>query len=351
MPTTYAIIKGNEYMDATLYTGSNTTNTIVNAGVFQPDFVWVKGRSAATSNILQDSVRGAGKSLVSNSTGAETGTTGDLISSFNSNGFTVNINLNGGTDPSTDLNGTTYVGWQWAANQGANVTNTTGTITTTVSANTTAGFSIIKYTGNNTAGATIGHGLGVAPQLVIARRYNAALDWVTWHTSIPASQYLYLNTTAAAATDNTYWNSTAPTSSVITLGSDTGVNGSAYNNICYAWAPVPGFSQFGSYTGNGSADGPFIYTGFRPKFVMIKRTDGTPLDSWYILDTARSPYNVANTWLTANSSDAEATGVNFFDFLSNGFKIRASGGYENTSGANYIYAAWAETPFKYANAR
>ena len=334
-------------MDATLYTGTGTTNTITNAAGFKPDLVWGKSRSAVQNNGLYDSVRGVNNLLISNSTLAELVVSG--VSSFNSNGFST------GSDGSVNQSAVTYVGWQWAAGQGSNVTNTTGTITSTVSANVTAGFSIIKYTGNNTAGATIGHGLGVAPKLVIARRYNAALDWVTWHGSIPASQYLYLNSTAAAATDNTYWNSTAPTSSVITLGSDTGVNGSAYNNICYAWAPVEGYSAFGSYVGNGSSSGPFIYTGFRPAFLMVKCTS-TAGEKWYTGWNKSPTYNAvpgssgAQGLLAPNNTDAESF-TGWYQFYSNGFSMNYPGADTNGSGRNYIYMAFAETPFKYANAR
>ena len=341
------IVAGNKVMDATVYTGTGSALTVTNTGGFKPDFVWVKGRSAATSHILQDSVRGAGKSLVSNSTGAETGTTGDLISSFNSNGFTVNTNLNGGTDPSTDLNGAAYVGWQWQAGQGTTSTNTNGSTTSTVSVNPTAGFSIVSWA--TTSGVkTIGHGLGVAPSVIISKPRDLSSGWYVYHKSLGNTKYAFLHTTDVPITDANIWNNTSPTSTVFTAGSGWGAG---YNIISYCWAEVAGFSKFGSYTGNGSTDGPFLYFGFRPKFVMIKRIDGTPLDSWYILDTSCSPTNVMAKWLTANASDVEGSGVNFFDALSNGIKLRAAGGYENASGANYIYMAFAENPFKNSLAR
>jgi hypothetical protein len=334
-------------MDATTYTGNGSTQTVVNTDNgtvgFKPDFVWIKSRSSGTyEHELFDSVRGIYNYLSSNSTAAESNNTATLTA-FNTNGFSV------GSGGYNNANGSTYVGWQWVAGQGVNNTNNAGTITTTVSVNTTTGFSIIKYVGNGSTG-TIGHGLGVAPQLVIVRRYNAALDWITWHTSIPITQSLLLNTTDAATTSTDYFNSTAPTSTVISLGLGNGINGTAYNNICYAWAPVAGFSAFGSYTGNASADGPFVYTGFRPKFVMIKNSSSA--SDWLLLDTSRNTYNVANAALFADLSNAEDTSVSFLDILSNGFKVRFAGGAGiNASGSTFIYAAFAENPFKYANAR
>ena len=325
MSTTYTIPAGNQYMDATLYTGNNANSRLIqNAAGFQPDFVWIKDRTSAYNNNLYDSVRTAPSEISSNLTTAATA--GDLTA-FNTNGFTINqtagYNIN--------VTGDNYVAWNWKAG-GTAVTNTAGSITTNVSVNTTAGFSIIKYTGNGSTG-TVGHGLGVAPQLVIVRRYNAALDWVTWHTSIPIAAHLYLNLTDASATNTDYFNSTLPTSSVISLGTDNGVNGTAYTNICYAWAPVPGYSQFGSYTGNGSANGPFVYTGFRPKFWMVKNT--TTAAGWLIFDTSRDTYNVAGQYLQANASSAEGTFASV-DLLSNGFKIRTTDNSSNTSGNVYI---------------
>lgn len=348
MPTTYAIIKGNQYMDATLYTGSNAAATIVNAGGFKPDLVWLKIRSSTSRNTLFDSVRGNTKVVWSDSTDAEgTATAGTGLNSFNTNGFTLGTEI-AGTNGSTNFLNSTYVGWQWAANQGANVTNTTGTITSTVSANVTSGFSIVTYTGSG-ANATVGHGLGAVPALIfVKQRSLAGFSWIVYSPSIGATNYLLLNLNNISTADSTVWNNTNPTSSVFSLGTGGSLNNPGNNFVAYCWAPVAGFSAFGSYTGNGSADGPFIYTGFRPKFIMIKRTDVA--QSWQITDSSRDPYNVATNALFPNTTAAEGTGY-LFDLLSNGFKIREAGNNVNANGGNYIYAAFAETPFKYSNAR
>ncbi len=252
-----------------------------------------------------------------------------------------------------NVSGQTYVGWQWQAGQGTNTTNTAGTVTSTVSVNTTAGFSIVLYTGNGGA-MTMGHGLGVAPKLIILKDRDIGRPWPVYHGSLATNQYLILNTTAAAATSTSYWNNTAPTSTVFSvngLEGNVGANGEKY--VAYCWAEIAGFSKFGSYTGNGSADGPFIFLGFRPKFVMIKKTDSvTANGNWVIIDTSRNIYNVANLLLFPNLSDAETT-VTAVDLTSNGFKIRASGAVTglNLSGSNFIYMAFAENPFKNSNAR
>jgi hypothetical protein len=352
MPTTYAIIKGNQYMDATLYTGTgNVAATQVNTAGFKPDMVWMKSRSNGYDHILYDSVRGTGtsKSLGPNITGAE-GADADYanLTSFNSNGFSTGVTSNTNT---LNNSGSTFVAWQWQAGQGANVTNTSGTITSTVSANTTAGFSIVTYTGAFLA-STVGHGLGVTPKFIIVKSRSDAFDWNCWVTGFAGNEYLVLNSTTTKLTSTTLWNNTTPTSSVFSVGLDNGSNKLSSSFVAYCWAEIAGFSKFGSYTGNGSTDGPFIYLGFRPKFWMAKRTDvGAP---WLIYDSSRNTYNVVNNYLQPSAADAEGSGsspndVN--DFLSNGFKVRCSNLGENANGGTYIYAAWAETPFKYANAR
>jgi hypothetical protein len=343
MPTTYAIIQGNRYIDATLYTGTGANATIVNAGVFKPDLVWMKSRSAVGNHELSDSVRGVQKYLRANDTTAETSDVNSL-QSFNSNGFSVGI------DGDINGSGKTIVAWQWAANQGSNVTNTTGTITSTVSANVTSGFSIVTYTGSG-ANATVGHGLGAVPALIfVKQRTLAGFSWIVYSASIGATNYLALNLTNASAADSTVWNNTNPTSSVFSLGTGGSLNNSGNNFVAYCWAPVAGFSAFGSYIGNGSIDGPFIYTGFRPKFVMTKKTSTTGY--WWIQDTSRAPNNAANALLFPNATDAEYTtaGVEL-DILSNGFKIRNTNADQNANTSSYVYMAFAETPFKYANAR
>jgi hypothetical protein len=279
---------------------------------------------------------------VSNSTAAEA-TDANGLTAFGSTGFTL------GTDANYNGSGRTYVGWQWKAN-GAAVTNTAGSITSQVSANTAAGFSVVTYTGTG-SNATVGHGLGVAPSMIIARGRSAGIagfNWRVYHGSLAATAYLEINTTSAQQTDATVWNSTAPTSSVFSLGSSGNVNGSTQTYVAYCFAAVPGYSAFGSYTGNGSTDGPFVYLGFRPRFIMFKRTDSANV--WSILDSTRDTYNVTNLSLQPNNAIAEETGKNI-DYLSNGFKQRQTDGGWNASGGTYIYAAFAENPFKYANAR
>jgi hypothetical protein len=345
MPTP-TIPAGNLFMNATTYTGTGASLNVINGNPgqsFQPDLVWLKIRSSADSNGLFDSVRGAGKRLQSNDTSVESTTTA-VQSAFTSDGFTV------GTDAQSNGNGSTYVGWQWKAG-GAAVTNTAGSISAQVSANTTSGFSVVTWTGNGTAGATVGHGLGVAPSIVIVKRRSAASNWSVSSPVIGATKVLFLEQTTAATTDNGPFNSTLASSSVITLGSSTDTNASGGTFVAYCWAPVAGYSAFGGYTGNGSTDGPFIYTGFRPKFLLIKRTDAGR--NWFIYDTSRSPFNATLLELSPNLSNAEATsaGALGLDLVSNGFKLRTNQSAYNESTATYIYAAFAENPFKYANAR
>lgn len=338
------IPKGNVQMDATLYTGNGSTQSVVNAGGFQPDFVWMKSRSAATGHLQQDSVRGVTKYLQSNNTNAE-GTSSNVITSFNASGFSI------GNDAGLNTNAATYVGWQWKAN-GSAVSNTNGSITSQVSANTTAGFSVVTYTGNGTGGATVGHGLSVAPKMVITKNRGATSDWGVYHASLTsAAYYLLLDTTAAQASSSTYWNSTAPTSSVFSIGTATPTNVNTNTYVAYCWSEVAGYSKFGSYTGNGSADGPFIYCGFRPKYVLVKCSSSSG-PNWWIMDTSRDTYNLAINELRADLSNAElTTAYAHMDILSNGFKLRVTSTETNGNGSTYIFAAFAETPFKTSNAR
>ena len=338
------VSNGAAYMAATLYTGTLLSNTIANtvgSASFQPDFVWIKSRSAATDNKLTDSVRGVTKGLISNTTAAETTDTQGLTA-FGSTGFTVGTN--------TDYNNlsATYVAWQWNAG-GSTVTNTNGSISSQVRANTTAGFSVVTYTGVTSTNVTVGHGLGVAPNMIIVKSRSLVTGWYTYHVSLPNTQFLALNTTQAATNGGDVWNSTTPTSSVFYLSTNGNVNQNA-TFVAYCFAAIKGFSAFGSYTGNGVADGPFTYTGFRPRWVMIKRSD-TANDGWYIVDSSRSPYNQTINALRANASDAESS-ESVGDFLSNGFKIRiGANGNFNASGGTYIYAAFAESPFQNSLAR
>jgi len=342
MPT---IKKPNQYFDATIYTGTGSTQSITNAGSFKPDLVWTKSRSNAYNNVLCDSVRGAAKGLFSDLTNAEdTASPTSYVQAFNSNGFSVNIGTN------SNANGATYVGWQWKAGEGTTTVNTSGSISSNVSVNTTAGFSIVTYTGTG-SNATVGHGLGVAPKFLVIKNRTQVDGWAIGHSSLTSWAYVLQWDSGAQASDSTFFNSNAPTSSVFSVGSASNTNQSGQSLVAYCWAEVEGFSKFGSYTGNGSTDGPFVYTGFRPKFVMIKRTDTTA--DWHVHDAARNTFNVTNNTLYPGVNIAEdvAHTAVVFDFLSNGFKLRASHPTSNNNGNNYIYVAFAESPFKYSNAR
>ena len=344
MPT---INKGSDYFGVLTYTGDGAASKTVvdtSAVTFQPDFVWIKGRSGATDHALYDAVRGTTKDLVSNSTAAET-TQSTGLTSFVNGGFTI------GNLAKLNTSGATYTAWCWKAN-GAGSSNTQGSITSTVSVNTTAGFSIVTYTGTG-ANATVGHGLGVAPRMIIAkRRVDSPYNWPVYHAALSggANDYLILDTTNAKATNIVVWNNTNPTSSVFSIGTDGFINASTKTYVAYCWAEIAGFSRFTSYTGNGSTDGTFIFLGFRPKFVLVKRTD-TSGTSWVINDTSRDTYNVSSLYLQANVSDAEGTLNPTMDILSNGFKIRTTNSSWNASGGTYIVAAFAEHPFKNSNAR
>jgi hypothetical protein len=351
------IKKGNTVMDATLYTGNGSTQTITNASAFKPDFVWVKSRSDAFDNVLIDSVRGTFTSggnpyygrLFSNTTAAENVVSLDTVTALNSNGFSVN---SAGAGSYVNNTSSTYVGWQWQAGQGTNTSNTSGSITSTVSVNATAGFSIVTWTANNST-ATIGHGLGVKPSLIIVRD-RAGSSWEVYSSALGATKYLQLNSTNAAVTSSTRWNNTEPTSTVFTVTAN--LNYLTDSILAYCWAEIAGFSKFGSYTGGNNtgastpnANGPFIYLGFRPKFVLIKRTSSAA--DWVIYDSVRGPSNANYPWLYPNSSSAEVA-TETVDFLSNGFKIRSESGVTMfPDGATFIYAAFAENPFKNSLAR
>ena len=345
MPTTYAIPDGRTVMAATIWTGDGTnprtiTNT-VNGVSFKPDLVWTKARSNAYDNTLYDSVRGTTNYLISNSTAAEA-SAANTLQAFNSNGFQV------GGNNFTNSGSVTYVGWQWQAGQGSTSSNTSGSITSTVSVNTTAGFSVVTWTNNNTANQSVGHGLGVAPKMIITKdRDNGTFNWAVWFTGFTKDEYLLLNTTGAKASYNTLWYS-VPDSSKFYIGSTgTGLNNGTDKMVAYCWASIPGFSAFGSYTGNGSADGSFIYTGFQPAFILIKVS--STVDEWVIFDNKRPAYNATNLRLNPNSSGAEQS-TQPIDILSNGFKLRGTGANINGSGNTYIYAAFASNPFKNSNA-
>ena len=332
------LVKGNTVMDATLYTGNGSTQTITNAAGFQPDLVWVKARGQTFSHILTDSVRGVTKNIYSDQTAAEA-TDVNSLTSFNSNGFSI------GSYASMNNNTYPYVGWQWKAS-GAASSNTSGTITSQVSVNASAGFSVSTYTGNGTSGATVGHGLGVAPQIVIVKKRNAVQDWMIGSSALTSwNNYIVLNTANAQAGSTTVWNDTAPTSSVFSLGNSTNTNGNTNTFVAYCWTSIDGYSSIGKYVGNGSASGTFVYTGFKPKFILVKST--TVAYAWFIEDIERNVYNGTSAILQANSNAAEITGTTYnIDFLSNGFKLATTQGNINGSGATFLYMAFAENPFK-----
>jgi hypothetical protein len=344
--STPTIPNGAVYFAATTYTGNGTSQSIsnaVNGTSFQPDFVWYKDRSVARDHGLFNVTSGATYVMSSNNTSAESAVAGTLTS-FNSNGYSI------GSTSNANGNGETYVGWQWKAN-GTGVTNTSGSITSTVSANTTAGFSVVTYTGTG-ANATVGHGLGVAPSMVITKKRSSTSDWGVYHTSIGNTNYLLLDTTAASAASSTYWNNTTPTSSVFSIGTADAVNINTATYVAYVFAAVAGYSAFGSYTGNGSTDGPFVYTGFRPRFIMVKcSSNSTSSTVWTMWDTSRSPYNASVNELYANLNAVEGVDSSGIDILSNGFKPKRNSEYANLSGWTYIYLAFAENPFKYSLAR
>jgi len=348
------INKSSSYFNTILYTGNGSARSLTGVN-FKPDFVWIKSRSSGTWwHQWQDIVRGATKRLASNDTATEA-TDVQTLTSFDTDGFSL------GTSTSYNNNADTYVAWNWLA-ANSTTSNTSGTITSTVSANTTSGVSIVSYTGNGSSSATVGHGLGVTPAMIIIKNRSAASQWMVKHKSLATDYNLQLNVTDAQVylPSGTGQGGVGNLSSSSTFGFTSGttgvnnVNNSGSSFIAYCFAEVKGYSKFGSYTGNGntSGNGTFVYLGFKPKFIMIKRTD-TGGYGWYMRDTARDPYNVGQNYLDASSSAAEGSGaVAYLDYLSNGFKLTntsASDGI-NASGGTYIYMAFAENPFVSATA-
>ena len=295
------------YFNTVLYTGNETDNHAITGVGFQPDFVWAKNRTVAESHNLFDSVRGATKLLIPNTTNAES-TQATFLKSFDTDGFTL------GTSNNINDSGANLVAWNFLASN-TTASNTSGSITSTVSANTTSGFSIVSYTGTGSV-STIGHGLGITPSMMILKsRSNGTLNWLVYHKSIGNTGGVYLDLTNTTDTTAGFWNNTSPTSSVFTIGTGGTPNNSGDNYIAYCFAEKKGFSKFGSYTGNGNADGTFVYTGFKPAFLLIKRTDTT--GGWYIIDNKRNTYNPLNLYLQPDSSNGDST-FTFFDFYSNG---------------------------------
>jgi hypothetical protein len=326
------INKSGDYFNTKLFTGNGGTQSITGVG-FQPDWVWLKSRSVADSPILFDAVRGVTKRLMTNSTGAES-TEAQEVQSFDSDGFTV------GSSDNANRSGATMVGWNWKAG-GAGSSNSDGSVTSTVSVSTTSGFSIVKYTGTGSAGATIGHGLGAVPAQIVVKGINRAESWEVYNQNLEPSNASYMRwDSTQASAGSAYWNSTSPTSSVFTLNSAGGVNATGIEYVAYCFAEIKGFSKFGSYIGNGNADGTFVYTGFKPAFVMVKNIIN--ITDWWMKDSKRPGYNQVNDLLYPNLSNAEEHGGDI-DMVSNGFKVRTTATNTNENGDKIIYMAFGQS--------
>jgi hypothetical protein len=325
------INKSTEHFNTKLYAGNSSTQALTGVG-FQPDWVWIKNRSDTRKHNLYDAIRGVTKRIVSNANSAED-TASNGLTAFGTDGFTT------GSEQDTNHNGNNFVSWNW---KGANGTtsNSNGTTTSTVSANTTAGFSIVQYAGASSA-KTIGHGLGVVPEMIIVKTYSSGYEWAVYHKETGHGKNLYLDSSGGASNTTTFWNNTAPTNQVFSTGGQIiYTNYSGQNYIAYCFASKKGYSKIGKYTCNQNADGPFVYTGFKPAFLLIKRLGSDP---WMMLDNRRDGHNVTEKYLAANATDSEATegssvGV---DLLSNGFKLRGTSGKLNSTnnGVEYIYMA------------
>ena len=333
------------YLQTVLWSGSGSGQAITNGGNsdLQPDFVWIKKRAggSARAHGLYDSSRGVTKLLHSNTNGAESTQTAGLTA-FGSDGFTV------GSDDGVDGSGGTYVAWQWKANGGTTTTNdasatSIGSIDSVYQANTTAGFSIVTYTGTGSTG-TIAHGLGAVPKLIILKERSSTSEWQVYHVGAGATKRLEFNLNNAATTTSGTWNDTTPTSTVFTVGTSGGVNENTQTYVAYCFAEKQGYSKFGSYTGNGNADGVFVYTGFKPAWIIQKRTNSSTDAHWHIFDVKRNTTNPRNTRLEGNNNFADSTGEGA-DFLSNGFKLYEENDDINASSGEYIYMAFAEHPF------
>ena len=341
------INKGTDYFNTKLYTGTGSSLALTGVG-FQPDMVWQKVRSTTSSHRITDAVRGVGQVIYPNDTAQQSAES--AVTAFGTDGFTV------GTAGGTNTSGATYVGWSWKAGGGQGSSNTDGSINTTyTSVNTTAGISLSTYSGTGSA-ATIGHGLGTVPQVMIVKNTYQAEHWIVYHHKIattPQDKYIRLNDTGSRA-DFPMWNDTAPTSSVFSVGTSTSVNQGGGTFVAYCFAEKKGFSKFGSYTGNGNTDGTFVYTGFKPAMIIFKIYNGGT-GSWVIYDNKRNTFNVVNLALFPDLSNQEETADNGFecevDMLSNGFKLRGTGNayWMNQSGWNYLYMAFAEEPLVASN--
>ena len=331
------INKSTDYFNTKLYTGTGSENVISGVG-HQPDWTWIKNRGTTDWHRLLDAVRGATKEIYSNATDGES-TLAQSLKSFNTDGFTL------GTLAEVNTSSENYASWNWKAGGGQGSSNTDGSINTTyTSVNTTAGFSISTYTGNGSAGATVGHGLGVTPNIVIIKRRSSSEAWAFWSSSLAGNtSYLRLNATDAVGTASDLFNSTTPSNSLVTLGTGGFSNTNTETYVMYCFAEKTGYSKFGSYTGNGNADGTFVYTGFKPAWVLVKNSQQGG-DHWYIWDNKRPGYNQIQKYLGPSRNNAEADSSSYaIDMVSNGFKIRSSTGAINNNGETIVYMAFGQS--------
>ena len=322
------INKSTEHFNTKLYTGTGSAQSITGVG-HQPDLTWIKSRSNTAFHLLTDAVRGVTKQLYSNAASAEN-TDSSHITAFNTDGFSV------GSAGDVNTSGNAFASWNWKGN-GTGSSNSDGSLTSTVSANQTAGFSIVTYTGSSSA-STVGHGLNAVPKMIITKTRASGYEWGVYHEAMGNEKHLLLDTTGGEG-DGEYWNDTTPTSSVFSLGGQKiNVNYSGQTYVAYCFAEKTGYSKFGKYIGNGNADGVFVYTGFKPAFVIMRRYDAG--DNWVLQDSARDPYNPSDTRLFPDSSGGDSTNSNYnMDFLSNGFKLRNTNSNSNTNSGTYIYMA------------
>ena len=326
------INKSTEHFFTKLWTGTNAGETI--SGIpFQPDFNWTKQRTGTQDHVLVDAVRGVEKTLFSNATDTEY-TLSDGLTAWTSDGFVH------GTNNRYCEASNTFVSWSWKAGTTSGIAGSPSITPTGYSFNTTNGFSIIKWTGTG-ANGTLPHGLGVKPSMIITKDLGGTSNWCVYHKSLGATLHLNLNSTSAESTNTNRWNDTEPTTTVFSVGTDAETNASGRDMVAYCFAEKSGYSNFGKYIGNGSTNGAFVYTGFKPSFVMWKKSSGA--DGWHMLDKTRDPYNVAFHRIEADSTSAEYTSADWCDYLSNGIKFRNTGGGVNGNGDTYIYMAFGQT--------
>ena len=338
------IDKSEDYFKVVTYSGSGSTGQTITVG-FQPDIIWVKARNNTYDHVLFDSVRGfststTGKQISPNLTNAQASTTGGHVGTVTSTGWTTKNGTAGTSLANVGDGSTTYVCYNWKVNAGSTATNDTGNIDTTVQANTTAGISIVQWEGANST-ATLGHGLGAVPEMIISKCIDTTQEWGVYHRYVGNDDYLHLNENAAEQDNAAYWNDTTPTSTVWSVGNSGPTNDNGDSMIAYVFTPIQGYSKFGSYVGNGNADGTFVYTGFKPAWVLTKGGS----DDWCIIDNKRNAFNPGSKRLFPNTNAAESTTADWMDFLSNGFKPRVSDGKHNGNGTTYFYIAFAEHPF------